>query len=200
MSGAPTSTLDYATALDFVTETSDSLRDGGGATLEGWSKPAKSTHFRNCKQNGSRAGNVLDAQETVGTAGDEFREAAAVPTVWQNNTGALTTGTTERNLNQLNLYRSGAYDSLTIDVNPDSSGLAKSSKPASKRARYIFFSSLVDPSLFARHCFVKKGRVKDTFCIKIDCKTAHKGGRTPTKIVPGEAFVQKDKENRVLPA
>ena len=71
-------------------------------------------------------------------------EVAALPMVPHNNTG----GSSNRNLNQLNLFQSDAYQNLVIDVIPDFITLTKFSKLASTRAKYKLFRAPVDSTLF----------------------------------------------------
>ena len=189
-------------ALEFITTTSGSCRGGGGGSeIDSGERAGKISEcavkvVSRASNEGSHPGDTY-VTFAVGTTGvtEEVGEVALLPTLQHGNSSvphAATTG--PENLSQVNLLESGVYPNLVIDTNPDSSAPTGLPRASSTRGKYKLFRAPLDPALFARHCFSKKGRAQDLFCLKLDCSVAHKGGRIPANTSPGEGFIQKDRE------
>lgn len=182
MSHPPAGSQDYATVLDFVTASSDPRRDGGGSEVDSVLRASEPA--------------LAQQDNSVGTAGHNNLpdDLAALPTVPRGNTVNETADSAEGNREGINLYESGKYNKLVVDVPVDSPLVQRLSMRGSTRAKYRLFCVPSDSSGLDDFCFIKKGRGQEVFCIKKDCKTSHQGDRAHMQINPGTLYVQKDKD------
>ena len=96
---------------------------------------------------------------------------------------------------KVDLFTSGAYDNLNTVSTLFTSNIAPPPKVVSTAPKYKLFRAPLDLDELQLYCFQQKGRSKNQFCLRKNCKIAHQGDHFIMPVVPGEGYIAKDKDS-----
>ena len=150
--------------------------------------PAGRSSVTSRLQGGGLASDASESQNiNLGASGDAGNYGSSEVPTGEDSTRTST-----------NLYRSGAYTGVPLNVNVDTTSYVPPPKVVGSSGRYKLFQAPVDLEELTQFCFLKKGRGNNFLCIKKNCTTAHQGLKVSCPVVPGEAFVVRDRDTAFL--